>query len=307
MPNPTHTIASCYVCGGGKFRFLFSKNGWRIEACRNCGFVFVNPRYGENEAAEIYNEEGWFFSGRNQDGKKNYATEELASVQRAGKIVGKLRSMRSGPARSLLEIGCGLGYVLDAAKKAGLTATGLDISKEAVAICREKGHEAYAGTLGDLIAKSTAKFDIITAFDVFEHICEPLAFLADIKKLANPGALIVMSVPNVHCLAAKLRGKSWSQFILPEHINYFDSSTIRRIMEGNGFAIEEIHSEPSITFGLRPALRSHLAKGRLAKPVTMAINMITRFKRYVFYPPINWFVRKTGLEANLLLVFARAI
>lgn len=307
MPDSTHIITSCCVCGSGDFRFLFSKNGWRIETCRKCGFVFVNPRYDETQAAEIYNEEGWFFSGRSQDGKKNYATEELASVQRAEKIVGKLRSMRGGPTLSLLEIGCGLGYVLDAAKKAGLIATGLDISKEAVAICQEKNLEAHVGTLGDLIEKPTAGFDLITAFDVFEHICEPLAFLANIKKIAKPGALIAMSVPNVRCLAARIRGKRWSQFILPEHINYFVSSTIRRLLEANGFAIEEIHSEPSITLGLRAALRSRLARGIFKKPVILLIDTITRFKRYVFYPPINWLVRKARFEGNLLLVFARVI
>jgi len=305
MPKPNHTVRACYACGAQDFSFLFDKNGWRIEKCKACGFVFVNPRYSEADAGAIYNEAGWFFSGRSGDGKKNYALEELPSIQRAEKAVAKIRSFKNGP--SLLDIGCGLGYVLDAGRKAGWRVTGIDISKEAVALCREKGHEAYAGSLHEAAPALTGKsFDIVTAFDVFEHICEPLEFLAGIRRIANPGALVVLAVPNVRCFSARARGKGWSQFILPEHINYFDSSTIRRILERSGFRVEEIHSEPSITLGLRPALR-HYAKGILAKPVSRLVDAITRFKRYVFYPPINALVRKARLEANLLVVFATAL
>jgi 2-polyprenyl-3-methyl-5-hydroxy-6-metoxy-1,4-benzoquinol methylase len=304
MLQPSLKFSDCIVCGGNDFRHLFTKKGWHIEKCRQCGFVFVNPRYSETEAAAIYNEEGWF-SGCSGDGEKNYAQEELASVQRAERIVAKIKSMRQGAGLSLFEIGCGLGYVLDAGRKAGFDVAGLDISAEAAAFCRQKGHHAKAGTISEAADETTKTYDIIAAFDVFEHICEPLAFLASLKRMAKPGTLVVLAVPNVQSLAAKIQGRRWGQFVLPEHLNYFGSATIRRVLENNGFVIEEIHSEPSITFGLRPALRRLGAGHAYGTAINAVVDAITRFKRYIFYPPINWAVRKAKLEANLLVVFAR--
>jgi 2-polyprenyl-3-methyl-5-hydroxy-6-metoxy-1,4-benzoquinol methylase len=175
--DPACMIDTCTVCGGGEFKFLFAKHGWRIEQCRACGFVFVNPRYTEAQADTIYNQADWFFSGRDGDGKKNYADEELASAQRAEKAIGQIRKFKDGAGLKLLDVGCGLGYVLDAGKKAGFDVSGIDISAQGVAICRQKGHAAETGVLKTTALGSGQRYDIITAFDVFEHICDPLAFL----------------------------------------------------------------------------------------------------------------------------------
>jgi 2-polyprenyl-3-methyl-5-hydroxy-6-metoxy-1,4-benzoquinol methylase len=301
---PVDVVASCYVCGGHDFRLRYTVCGWNIVTCKTCGFVFVNPRYNETGAAAIYNEAGWFFSG--DGGRKNYAVSELASVQRAEKVVAQIADHKPGT-HSLLDIGCGLGYVLDAGRRAGWDVTGIDLSQEGVAACREKGHTAFAGDLKTVGIDPDRTFDIITAFDVFEHVCDPLDFLAALRKRASKDALIVLQVPNVRSFAAMLHGRHWQAFILPEHLNYFSSATIRKILARGGFTVREVFSEPSLSFGLRNSLRAHFAQTRFESAVAAIVDGITLFKRHVFYPPVNWLFRKTALEASLLVVYAQLI
>lgn len=297
---PVDVVEQCYVCGASNFISVYTILGWHIVKCRACGFVFVNPRYSEAGADAIYNAEGCYYP--TEGGRKNYAVEEVASVQRAEKAVAQIARFKNGKL-SLLEVGCGLGYVLDAGRKAGWDVTGIDLSHEGVAACRKKGHAAFQGDVKSAGIDPAKTFDVITAFDVFEHVCDPLAFLADLKARLNQDGLIVLQVPNVRSLGAMIHGRHWQAFILPEHLNYFGSATMRKILERQGFAVREVFSEPSLSFGLRNVLRARFAQ---SAPVGRLVDAITLFKRYVFYPPMNWLFRKTGLEASMLVVFAQA-
>jgi 2-polyprenyl-3-methyl-5-hydroxy-6-metoxy-1,4-benzoquinol methylase len=235
-------------------------------------------------------------------GRKNYAETEVACMQRARKDIASIEKLKSGG--TLLDVGCGLGYVLDAAKQRGWNEYGIDLSSYAVGVCRNKDHgNVWCGTM-ETVALQRDYFDVVTAFDVFEHVCDPNKFLQDVHAVLKDNGLIVVAVPNVRSLAAILMGKRWSQFILPEHLNYFSTSTLDRILRNNHFKVIQIFSEPSITLGLRKEMRRLMRTWSSANWIDKAIDGITLFKRYVFYPPINWLVKKLGVEANLLVAYA---
>lgn len=298
--TPVDVVEHCYVCGAGDYKPVYTIRGWHIVKCRCCGFMFVNPRYNEASADAIYNEEGWYFS--TDGGKKNYAVEEVASIQRAEKAISQIASFKSGKL-SLLDVGCGLGYVLEAGRKVGWDVTGIDLSHEGVAACREKGLAAFQGDVKSAALDPSKTFDVITALDVFEHVCDPLAFLADLKARLSKDGMIVLQVPNVRSLGRYIHGTHWQGFVLPEHLNYFGSVTMRKILERQGYSVREVFSEPSISLGLRNVLRAHFKQ---SGPMGRVVDAITLLKRYVFYPPMNWLFRKTALEANMLVVFAQA-
>jgi len=116
-------------------------------------------------------------------------------------------------AKSVLDIGCNTGELLDHAKLCGCKTYGMEYSRTAADICISKGHS--------LIAESQIagmKFDIITAFDVVEHVCD-IGNFVDLchSALASKGKLILLT-GNINSLPAKLCKQKWWYVSPAEHI-----------------------------------------------------------------------------------------
>jgi 2-polyprenyl-3-methyl-5-hydroxy-6-metoxy-1,4-benzoquinol methylase len=303
LTNKIH-VGRCFVCGESGYTNLFSKKSWNIVKCPYCGFVYVNPRYSDSAAKDIYDCGNWFdVFNYDSDGRKDYSQNELASIQRAEKDISNLEIYKGEG--KILDIGCGLGYFLDAAKKQGWEEHGIDPSSYGIGICKSKGHDRlWRGTLGAIPLESE-HFDVVTAFDVYEHVSDPINFLDEVYRILKVSGIFIVAVPNVQSLAAKLQGSSWSQFILPEHLNYFSSTTLITILNNNGFDVINYYSEPSITIDLRKWIRSNCDKWIGSAMANKMADFITSFKRYFFYPPINFIVKKLKIESNLLVVHAK--
>jgi 2-polyprenyl-3-methyl-5-hydroxy-6-metoxy-1,4-benzoquinol methylase len=297
-------VRRCFVCDYDRQRNVFEVKGWKIVECEQCKFRFVNPRYSDSDSHLIYDSGNWFEGvAADAGGRKNYADSEVGNIQRAKRNFEEIEKLSTKG--SILDIGCGLGYILDIASNCGWTAHGIDTSSYAVDFCLSKGHShVKLGTFGSN-DYDVEQYNVVSAFDVFEHVTDPKNFLKDISRVLKQSGILVMAVPNVRCLSARLLGKGWSQYILPEHLNYFSKNTLIKILESNGFKIISIYSEPSISLGLRSFLRRRRVGGMFGKASRLVIDQITLFKRYIFYPPVNMIARMFGLEANLLVVFAK--
>ncbi|KPJ94588.1 MAG: hypothetical protein AMJ53_04955 [Gammaproteobacteria bacterium SG8_11] len=114
---------------------------------------------------------------------------------------------------SVLDIGCNTGELLDLAHDFGCVTSGVEYSSSSRAKLASKGHQAYS-----IAEEAPGEFEVITAFDVVEHLYDVPAFLSDCaNKLAENGRLVVMT-GNVDCLSAKLSGPRWWYAQFPEHI-----------------------------------------------------------------------------------------
>jgi hypothetical protein len=177
-----------------------------------------------------------------------------------------------------------------------------------VAKCREKGlGEILPGTIESVDFGNT-RFDVITAFDVLEHVVDPISFIRRIFDLLNDDGLVVIAVPDVQCLSARISLKNWDQLILPMHLNYFCTKTLKRFLGDNGFNVLQISSQPSITIGLRRMLLKLKNTKNFAiinNAINWSFNVITLFKKHIFYPPINKLATKYQIESNLICVYAK--
>lgn len=194
---------SCFVCNSDNQRPLFSKKGWQFVSCNECGFVYVNPRLSEEDVASIYKESSWFV-GKRHDSKegKNYLKGEIAYIERAKTdIKGIKRYIQGG---TILDIGAGVGHFLSVAKADGWNVYGVEISSFAANICKEKGLNVFIGTFSNAQYKNDM-FDVITAFDVLEHVVEPNLFMEEVFRILKKDGLFVVSVPNVASFAAKAK------------------------------------------------------------------------------------------------------
>jgi ubiquinone/menaquinone biosynthesis C-methylase UbiE len=98
-------------------------------------------------------------------------------------------------AKTLVDVGCSAGYVLEAGKRLGLSPTGVDISQFAVSLCRERGYPAELGTLSKLPLPSGST-DVVTLKHTLEHVDDPLPSLHEVHRVLRPGGAFLVVVPD---------------------------------------------------------------------------------------------------------------
>jgi SAM-dependent methyltransferase len=98
---------------------------------------------------------------------------------------------------SIIDLGCGSGKFLDLARDAGLKTTGMELNEQAAEVARSKGHDIIPGVLTeDFIAQNKLKYDMVTLFQVVEHLADPIGLLKLAKCLINDAGTLMFSVPN---------------------------------------------------------------------------------------------------------------
>jgi 2-polyprenyl-3-methyl-5-hydroxy-6-metoxy-1,4-benzoquinol methylase len=172
----------------------------------------------------------------------------------------------------LLEIGCGYGYLLDEASRYFDRRVGTDFSPEAAAIARRTGGEVFTGGVEEI--PRDRRFDCVLAIQVIEHIYDPVRFVQQLATRAKPGAHIVLATPDIGGVLRKTMGRHWPSFKVPEHVVYFDLSTLSSLMQRAGLnnvrQISYPHAFPlgliAAKFGFR--LPSLLARIKVWVPAT---------------------------------------
>ena len=137
------------------------------------------------------------------------------------------------PKVSLLDFGCGLGSTLSAGEKLGWDVMGIEMSRFCIDYCNESGFNV----LSDLSKiPLDQKFDIITLFDVIEHVPNPLDIFNALRARLNTNGVLIITCPNWNSLERYLFGSRWKA-IDPQHYHYFTSQTIKRILIKSNFSI----------------------------------------------------------------------
>jgi predicted TPR repeat methyltransferase len=115
---------------------------------------------------------------------------------------------------------------------------GLDVSSFGVGYAQEQfGLTAYHGTLAELELPAAA-YDLVTMWDVIEHVPDPTAYVHKAASLLRQGGVISLATPDVDSLPARLAGKRWVGFKLSEeHVYYFSVTTLSRMLSEAGFEI----------------------------------------------------------------------
>lgn len=201
---------------------------------------------------------------------RDAAVTRARSEARAELAIGLLRGPggsggeRGGP-RRLLDVGCGPGWGLRVLTAAGFEAEGIDVSPSAVASAREAGLAARCLDLeGDPLA---GPFDVITAFEVLEHLLRPLPTLEKLRDALSPDGRLVVSLPNEFHLLRRLgmlAGRAPVGGHDDPHVRHFDDRLARRLFAAAGLEVHGRASDP-LPPPRRPLLR------RAARPLARAM------------------------------------
>ena len=197
-----------------------------IARCTNCGLDYINPRLVYTPGLAAYNQEEELAYFRS-------TYEERLRAYRS--ILDRLSSWSSQVPSSLLDIGCGDGALLEAALDAGMERIlGLEISPILVELVSDHlGAEKVTGAPIETLPGGS--FEVVTIINVLEHLHEPATMLEEAARVLADRGIILVHVPNIGGLPARLAGPRWSQIEPYAHFSYFKPSTLAGLLERTGF------------------------------------------------------------------------
>jgi 2-polyprenyl-3-methyl-5-hydroxy-6-metoxy-1,4-benzoquinol methylase len=223
LSSSTET-STCPLCGGRRIRVIkqlsgqqlrrlwqeagtqFTPEAWgrigeqsviALQRCDECGFAFFDPSLAGN---------GAFYEQLERPG---YYSPERPEFRRTTDFAG-----RKG-LRRVLDVGCGSGAFLDLAREAGCETFGLELNPTAAAKAEQKGHNIFNEPLERLSVNSTGGyFDLITLFQVLEHLSNPVSMLKSAVELVRDGGYVAIAVPSEEGV---LRLNPWDPTQWPPH------------------------------------------------------------------------------------------
>jgi len=191
-----------------------------LGQCQNCSMVFssINPTPEQLEN---------HYKGY---GRNDYLSP--ITIKRYHEILDVLETVRK--TNRILDVGCGIGYFLDVAKTRGWEVYGTEFTESAIKICEDKGIIMHAGALNpkNYAAES---FDVITSFEVIEHINTPNEEIARIYSLLRKGGYFYVTTPNFNSLLRYYLGPKYNVIGWPEHLSYYTPKTLTALMLNHGF------------------------------------------------------------------------
>lgn len=198
-----------------------------IVRCNVCGLVYANPRWDSNVVRDSYSvvEDPTYVEER--EGR-------VLTFNRNLKPLETLIGPDSGTQR-LLDVGCHIGVMVELAQQRGWDAWGVEPSTWAAEQARARGLHVITGTLDSAEVPSNY-FDVVTMWDVIEHLTDPSAELSNVHRVLKPGGVFAIHTIDIESWFARLMGKRWP-WLMEMHLYYFSPRTLRKMLEKTGYQV----------------------------------------------------------------------
>jgi len=255
----------CAFCKCDSISEKYSFDNCSIYRCSDCSVMFLYPRPSLEDLRKVY-DDNYFL---NKDllssdseylyGYVDYISERINKQYGYTRIVDQaidllLSNNKQTKENPLwLDIGCGLGYLMDVAFDKGFEVSGTEFNEHAVRYIKSKYiFPVKCGGIQDI--EFDKKFDVISLMDVIEHLQDPFTDLTTIYDLMIPGGLLIVLTMDSDSLVSRLLGKRLEDFRrFREHLFFFGQKSIKTVLEHYGFEIQDIYSIGH-TFQLRMLL-----------------------------------------------------
>ncbi|MCP5370844.1 MAG: class I SAM-dependent methyltransferase [Hyphomicrobiales bacterium] len=233
--------AACPACGGASAPDG-EKDGYAVFRCGACDLLFVHPFPTAEELARYYSD--------NYRGATATFYPKLNSRRRRA-FVKSLRFLRYAVGRRVLDIGCGGGVMVDAFRRLGADAHGVDISVNSITFARNRFPRCTFHCMDfDEMARSGLTFDFMFTSELMEHIPGPHGCMAMIQALSKPGTLVYVATPDAGHPAVPADIYAWDQMCPPEHLQWFTRDNLARVFDGYGFDLARAFPKKSPALSL---------------------------------------------------------
>lgn len=245
---------TCPVCGANHYQEYFRppRSPGPIVKCKECGFVFVNPVKATKsliqkgpvggrqaphllESSNLEDIAGSWEQPLLEGYKAEFSAKRLNALD-ALQHISKYAKSRG----TLLDVGCGAGLFLSVAAQEGWDCYGIEpLVMHAIFARAQFGLHIVTDTLSEDTYPAEF-FDVVTAFQVFEHLIRPDQELDKIRRILKPQGLVLIEVPNIETLGVKLFGTRHRHFV-QDHVSFFSAKTLTSFVERHDLRVQEIY------------------------------------------------------------------
>lgn len=212
--------SSCLICNSTALKPLKDYQSTHLCKCKSCGFVFAQAIPTMEELEKHY--EGY--------SRNDYLSP--VTIKRYNELLDYFEQFRK--TGKLIDVGCGIGYFLEEAKKRGWEVYGTEYTDEAIQICEGKGITMKKGKLNPADFEPES-FDVITNFEVIEHINNPQEEIQNFNQILRKGGLVYITTPNWNALLRYRLKAAYNVIVYPEHLSYYTPRTIKKLFKSKGF------------------------------------------------------------------------
>jgi SAM-dependent methyltransferase len=302
------TVA-CNLCGGTQAEIRYQAADYLMERpaieatfvrCTHCGLIFQNPRPTPAEIGSHYPPDYDSFQedARPASGWRSrlawYGIEKRCRAVLAHRERGRL-----------LDVGCATGrFILGMQQYPGWELYGVELNSRAAEIARQAtSADIFTGTL-DEAEFPDGSFDVVTLWDVLEHLHDPKAALLEANRVLKPGGIVALRVPNADSWDARLFGKYWFGLDAPRHLYVFGVHALQRLLKCADFEVLEanckIGASVAPAFNLRFWMAGKGLSGRIPRFIQRAA--AHPFSR-LLTPPFTWYYDRK-LEGSLVTMIS---
>lgn len=226
---------NCPVCKKNERNVLgeYDRYGiyYKSNHCLSCGIIYTSPRLNQDsyfkfydtEYRKIYTSLNYAISKKDFFDDQKYRGNEILKI-----IRNKHKKFKIS---SVLEVGCGMGGILEPFKKKGCKVKGIDLGSEYIEYGKSKGLDLSIGTI-DIIDE---RFDFIIYSHVLEHLTDLGSELIKIKERLNKNGLLYIEVPGI----LNLKKYRWDigRYFQNAHTYHFSLLTLKNVLSKNGFKL----------------------------------------------------------------------
>lgn len=229
---------NCPACESKSYHFLYEKNDFTFVICEECETVFINPRPSYEMLTEFY---ATSKSIKHWNSRIFPASEELRRTQiftpRAVKVI-ELCKKHNTATKVLLDVGAGFGTFCEEIKKMTVfnKVIAVEPSHDLAETCCIKGIDTIQKPIEEV---DLDEIDIITNFELIEHLYWPKDFLFSCGKALSEGGLLILTTPNIKGFDLLMLGKLSDNIGGPNHLNYFHPKSLSYLLDSCGFEVVE--------------------------------------------------------------------
>lgn len=266
----------CAVCGNESRTHLgwrggeahHDRQGLRVEIvrCNSCSHLYPHPMpFPKRDIASLYTDPEEYFS-----------THDVETKKQNGLLMMKRFEEKLGRRGKVVDVGCGRGELLWAAREAGWEFEGVDPSAEHLDWGRKHlGIEGRVGTLAE-VKFPAEHFDAVILSSVLEHLYDPLTTLQEVWRVLKPGGIFYFDAPNEDGLYMRMgnlymrtQGRDWVVNLAPTfppfHVQGFNPTSLHRLLQRAGFELLDfnvtgITSPPTGKTSLRKRVEHQAAR-----------------------------------------------
>lgn len=244
------TVNKCELCGSDDAERVLASCGIRqkctreylLVKCRKCGLVYTDPRPTKESILSYY---------LDTDTEKT----ERKPMLHERFYFNLFRSVPLKQRGSLLDVGCGSGRYIYILREKGWDAKGIDIAYTDYGR-KELGLDIYEGNLLKANFPSES-FDAVTFWWTLEHMYEPLSMLRETCRILKKNGVLIVGVPNIESLEARIFKRYWFHLFLPKHMYQFSPDSLTMLLNKAGFDKVKIRHD-MFSFGILGSVQCFL-------------------------------------------------